>query len=258
MSGRGLLPRAGRYANLARDRRWQEGRVDSEALAWWAGQLHEPPLSPLRELVRPRVQPATEPVSRIRESRRVAFALDAALANGLRRLARDVGATPYMVVLAAFRVLLVRLTGQADICIGTPMTLRDSPDLKDIVGCLVNPVVLRNTVQIDQSFQEHLHTERRTALDAFRFRDVPFSRIVEAVAPLRQLGEHPLFQILFSWESATDPIRAGGIEHELISVPAARQSYFDLECAFQDAGDGAALSGYFAWCGSVMEDWVGE
>ena len=221
------------------------------ALGWWQQQLADLPPPALRELVRPQSTP--------RVSRRVPFSIDAPVADGLRQLARTTGATPFMALLAAFRTLLVRLTGQADICIGTPMTLRDTPELRGVVGCLVNPVVLRAPIDVRQSFRDHLQAERAAALDAFRYRKVPFARVVEAVAPARELGVHPLFQILFSWEPATTAIStADGIEFDLVSVAAARASYFDLECALRDAGEGAALQGYFAWSAPALEDWVAE
>jgi mycobactin peptide synthetase MbtE len=92
--------------------------ADPEALAWWRQRLADLPPPALQELVRPHRQLPTAP----RLSRRVAFTIDASVADGLRHLARATGATPYMVLLAAFRTLLVRLTTQADICIGTLMT----------------------------------------------------------------------------------------------------------------------------------------
>ena len=101
--------------------------------------------------------------------------------------------------------------------------------------------------------------ERTGALDAFQHRAVPFSRVVQAVAPERQLGVHPLFQILFSWEPAAPAVTAAdGVEFDILPLPAARASYFDLECSLRDAGEGAALSGYFAWSTTALEDWVAE
>ncbi|MEO8444480.1 MAG: amino acid adenylation domain-containing protein, partial [Gammaproteobacteria bacterium] len=243
------LPDAPAYADLAAQSAWQDGLATPAALDWWRGRLAGLPPAPLDAFVRPR---AGE-----RISRRLPFTLPAPLADGLRRLAREGNATPYMVLLAAFRSLLARLTGQADLAIGTPMTLRDTPELRDVVGCLVNPVVLRVPVDLAGSFRDLLQAERTGALETFAYRRVPFSRVVEAVAPERRLGQHPLFQILFSWEPvATGVGDARGVDFDTIAVPAARTSYFDLECALRDAGEGAPLAGYFAWSGTVLEDEV--
>ncbi|MEQ1802722.1 MAG: amino acid adenylation domain-containing protein, partial [Gammaproteobacteria bacterium] len=245
------LPPVASYGDLAQQPAWQQGMDASAALDWWRERLACLPPPPLQELVRP--------AAAGRISRRVPFTLDAGLADSLRRLARTGGATPYMAMLAAFRTLLARLTGQTDLCIGTPVTLRDTPALREVVGCLVNPVVLRGTVDLGRSFREQLQVERAGALDAFQHRAVPFSRVVQAVAPERQLGVHPLFQILFSWEPAALPVTAAdGLGFEILPLPAARASYFDLECSLRDAGEGAALSGYFAWSTTTLEDWVAE
>ena len=246
-----MLPLPSSYADLAAQEAWQRGNVGSEALAWWKKRLAELPRPALRELVRPAV--ATH------ISRRVAVSLDARLADDVRRFARATNATPYMVLLAAFRALLVRLTGQPDVLIGTPMTLRDTPELSGVVGCLVNPVVLRLPVDVQDSFQALLQAERAAAVETFQYRNVPFARVVEIAAPERELGTHPLFQVLFSWEGAVPPVNAaGGLAIAFEGIPAARASYFDLEWSWRDAGDGAPLTGYLAWSAAVLEDWVAE
>ncbi|MEO8223738.1 MAG: amino acid adenylation domain-containing protein, partial [Gammaproteobacteria bacterium] len=245
------LPAARAYAELARQPAWQEGLATSAALDWWRERLAGLPSGALDALVRPR---AGEKLSR-----RLPFTLAAPLADGLRRLARESNATPYMLLLAGFRTLLARLTGEPDLAIGTPMTLRDTPELRNVVGCLVNPVVLRTPVNLAGSFRELVQAERAGALATFPCRTVPFSRVVEAVAPERRLGQHPLFQVLFSWEPAGTGIPdAAGVDFDTIPVPAARASYFDLECALRDAGEGAPLAGYFAWSGAALEGEVGR
>jgi amino acid adenylation domain-containing protein len=250
--GGAALPPAAAYGSLAGQPAWQQGLATPEALDWWRERLAQLPPEPLAAFVRP---PASD--GRVeRRSRRLPFTLEPTLADGLRRLARDCGATPYMVLLAAFRTLLARLTGENDLGIGTPMTLRDGPELRDVVGCLVNPVVLRVPVDPRRSFAEQVQAERAGALETFPYRTVPFSRVVEALAPDRQLGMHPLFQILFSWEPAVPPAVGGGVEYDSVAVPAERASYFDLECALRDAGEGAPLTGYFAWSTIVLEDMV--
>ncbi len=158
-----------------------------------------------RYSLRRRLRPCRRWCVRRREpkiSRRAAFSLDAALADGLRRLARDSGTTPYVVLLAAFRLLLARLTGQPDLVIGTPMTLRDTPELRAVIGCLVNPVALRTAARTAGIVSRVICVrERAMVLEVLQYREVPFSRVVAAVSPERQLDEHPLFQILFSWET---------------------------------------------------------
>jgi amino acid adenylation domain-containing protein len=249
------------YADVARAQAEGDAQVDAQqearALARWRQILAAPPPPALQSLVRPPPGPKL--------SRRSAFSLDTVLADGLRRLARDSGTTPYVVLLAAFRLLLARLTAQPDLVIGTPMTLRDTPALRRMIGCLVNPVALRTPLDLNESFRSQLLRERATVLEALQYRAVPFSKVVAAVSPVRKLDEHPLFQILFSWE--TDELQevAGmapgqGAAHEpetrfsLVSLPAERASYFELECLLHDSGEAAPMHGYFAWSTSVVED----
>ena len=263
------------YADVARAqvRGLAHGRVQSDAqheasvLQRWQEILASPSPAALHTLVRPLPGPKV--------SRRSAFSLKAPLADGLRRLARDSGTTPYVVLLAAFRVLLARLTGQHDLVIGTPMTLRDTAELRAVIGCLVNPVALRTPLDLKESFRSQLTRERAMVLEVLQYRDVPFSRVVAAVSPERKLDEHPLFQILFSWETDAQSESAGAAStvvvrevspnappkameprFSLVSLPAERASYFDLECLLRDAGEGQPMAGYFAWSAAVLEDQV--
>jgi amino acid adenylation domain-containing protein len=237
------------YADVALAQGPLDTQREAGILQRWREILARPPAPALQALVRPPPGPKV--------SRRAGFSLEAQLADGLRRLARDCGTTPYVVLLAAFRLLLARLTGQPDLVIGTPMTLRDRPELRRLIGCLVNPLALRVPLALQASFRSHLLRERAMVLEALQYRELPFSRVVAAVSPERKLDEHPLFQILFSWETET-PAEPEPTEtrFSLLSLPAERASYFDLECLLRDAGEGQPLSGYFAWSTAVLEDWV--
>ena len=243
------LPPASDYLQLGSDPRWQRGSDAREQLDWWCTQLADLPPDPLDALVRPPAGP--------RVSRRQGFSFSAAQTDGLRALARATGTTPFMVLLAVFRSLLVRLTGQSDVLIGTPMTLRDTPELRDMVGCLVNPVVLRAPVDAAASFRDHLLRERDAVLAALEFGRVPFAQVVEALAPTRVPGRHPLFQVLFSFETvpvALPPV--AGLQFDVASLPVTRASYFDLECACREGGEGEPLTGYFAWATTALEEAV--
>lgn len=249
------------YADVARAQAEGDVQADAQlearALARWREILAAPPPPALQALVRPSPGPKL--------SRRVPFSLDTLLADGLRRLARDSGTTPYVVLLAAFRLLLARLTAQPDLVIGTPMTLRDTPALRRMIGCLVNPVALRTPLDLNESFRSQLLRERATVLEALQYRAVPFSKVVAAVSPVRKLDEHPLFQILFSWETDDADVAAGTApgpgapdtprtRFSLMSVPAERASWFELECLLHDSGEAAPMRGYFAWSTRVLED----
>ncbi|NEW37025.1 hypothetical protein GV791_31405, partial [Nocardia cyriacigeorgica] len=110
-------------------------------------------------------------------------------------LAAGTDTTPFMVVHAAFAVLLARLSGTTDIAIGAPVAGRGDAALDDVVGMFVNTVVLRTEVDAATGFAELLHRVRDRDLDAFAYADLPFERLVEVVDPPRSQARHPLFQV---------------------------------------------------------------
>ena len=134
----------------------------------------------------------------------------------MRQLARDANATTFMTLLAAFRALMRRYTNQDDILIGSPVTGRDSDSTTAMLGCFVNNVVFRTMTDGDPAFHELLDRERSVALAAFQHRAVPFQSVVESIRPTRRFGQHPLFQILFLFESTSEAsVSAGDISFGL-------------------------------------------
>ena len=129
---------------------------------------------------------------------RVPAGLDA----GLRELARQTGATEFIVLLAAFRLLLWRSSGQRDLLIGAPVSGRDHAGSEDLVGFFINMLVLRGTVGGRMSFRDLVAAERDSVLGAFDHKDMPFSRLVEAMRPDRDPASSPLVQVTFSYRPA--------------------------------------------------------
>ncbi|QBJ95559.1 amino acid adenylation domain-containing protein [Rhodococcus sp. ABRD24] len=129
------------------------------------------------------------------------FSIDVELATRLHAVAREHGATPFMVVHAALSVLLARLSGTTDIAIGTPVAGRGEAALDDLVGMFVNTLVLRTDVRGDLPFAELLARVRASDLEAFGHADVPFERLVEILSPARSQARHPLFQVVLSFQN---------------------------------------------------------
>ena len=113
----------------------------------------------------------------------------------LRALARERRVTMFMVLIAAFNVLLSRYSGQRDVVIGTASAGRDLPELKGLVGFFTNMLVLRTDVSGDPTFAELLDRVRDVTLTAFSHQDVPFDKVVERVAGRRDPSRNPLFQV---------------------------------------------------------------
>ncbi|MEH1099579.1 amino acid adenylation domain-containing protein [Micromonospora sp. CPCC 205561] len=130
------------------------------------------------------------------------FTVPAELATALTRLGADRGATPFVVFLAAFQLLLGRYAGQTDVAVGVSVAGRHEIELEDLIGLFVNTVVLRADLAGAASFPDLLDQVRAATLDAYDNQEVPFDRIVAELAPERDLSRNPLFQVGFGLHNA--------------------------------------------------------
>ncbi len=185
------------YADFAMwQREWLEGGALDEGLKYWKEKLEGIPeeLELPRDHARPAVQTFGAEVCQV--------SLTKELTAGLKRISRESQATLYMTMLAGFAVLLSRYSGQEDIVVGSPIANRQEAQLEEMIGFFVNTLVMRVKVEGEKSFRELLGEVRRTALEAYRYQDVPFERLVEELAPQRSLNRTPIFQALFAMQNA--------------------------------------------------------
>ncbi|MFL6121258.1 amino acid adenylation domain-containing protein, partial [Actinophytocola sp.] len=170
---------------------------------------------------------------------RVTFTVPASVAGALGRP----GATPFMVYLAAFQLLLSRWSGQTDIAVGTPVAGRDRAELTDLVGLFLNTLVLRTDLSGDPSFTEVLDRVRAVALDAYAHQEVPFERVVDALSPDRDAARNPLFDVMFLWQDAPAPIAPMGALSVVEFEVAETTTKFDLTLAVTEQLDGSLAGG---------------
>ncbi|MFI0370122.1 amino acid adenylation domain-containing protein [Actinomadura sp. 1N219] len=129
---------------------------------------------------------------------RVHRALDPALADALDRAARRGRTTLFAAMLAAFKIMVCRYTGQGDLVVGTLTTLRDRPELEDVTGYFVNTVAVRTDLSGDPAAADALARVRDEVLAAVAHRDVPFERVVRRLSPRRDPSRSPVFQLMFN------------------------------------------------------------
>ncbi|MCX4775408.1 amino acid adenylation domain-containing protein [Streptomyces sp. NBC_01264] len=115
----------------------------------------------------------------------------------MERLCRDTHSTPYMLMLAAFQIVLGRYTGTEDVLVGTPVAGRNRKEFQDTVGLFVNTLVIRADLSGNPAFRIHLERVRDTVLDAQDHQDLPFERVVDRIAPGRTGEDAPLFHVMF-------------------------------------------------------------
>ncbi|MEP7010065.1 MAG: amino acid adenylation domain-containing protein [Acidobacteriota bacterium] len=179
------------YADFAAwQRTWLTGEVLAELLAYWQRQLGASP--PVLELPTDRPRPA---IQTFRGGyRRLELSSDTS--RSLYELSRKESATPFMTLLAAFAVLLGRVTGIEDVVLGTPIAGRNRLETEGMVGFFVNSLALRLDLRGDPGFRQLVAQARAVALGAYSHQDLPFELLVQALRIERDLSRQPLFQAM--------------------------------------------------------------
>jgi amino acid adenylation domain-containing protein len=216
------------YADFAVwQRRWLTDEVVEAQLAYWRERLAGAPSA--LELPADRPRP---PVQSFRGATR-----EIRLPDGLRGLARAEGATLFMTTLAAFSALLSRLTGQADLVVGSPVAGRVEPGIEGLLGFFVNTLALRVDLAGEPSFRGLLGRVRESALADYSHQDLPFERLVEELQPERDLSRSPLFQALLAFDPARGGELVPGLRCELPWIDNGTAK-FDLSLYLQERPEG--------------------
>jgi amino acid adenylation domain-containing protein len=210
------------YADYAQ---WERTRLESSVephLRYWDEQLRGAPHSLALPTDAPR------PDVRTYHGASDSLILDPQLAANVAASCANGGLTPFMVMMAVFRLQLGKLSGRRDLCVGTPVANRQHPDADRLIGCFINTVVIRIKTNPEMTFRRLLGEVKERTLEAFDHQEAPFEQVVARVAPPRDPSRHPLFQVLLNVLYSDNTQAAGSglqMERDWLVVP---ETKFDL------------------------------
>ena len=228
-----LPPLPIQYADFAAwQREYLQGAVLEEQLAYWKKQL-----AGVNHVLALATDHPRPPIQTFHGKYR-SLALPRALSEQLASLSRREGVTTFMMMLAAFDVLLARYTGQEDVVVGSPILGRNREEIERLIGCFVNTLVLRADLSGNPSFSELLRRVREVALEAYAHQELPFEKLVEELEPERNLSHSPLFQVMFALRHASRvKIRLPGLTLDQMPTETST-SKFDLSLFVSEEADG--------------------
>jgi hypothetical protein len=234
------------YADFAA---WQRAWLEADTgeataplrahLAYWRAQLAGAP--PALELPTDRPRP--------REQRYVgtSYPLEVPpdLTAALQGLGERAHVTQFMVLLAAFKVVLHYYTESDDIVVGADVANRNTPETEDLIGLFVNQLVLRTSLAGNPSFHTLLDRVREVTLGAFAHQDLPFDVLVKALNPERHLRHNPLFQVMFVLQNAPAPeLNLSGLAASMLELPK-ETTAFDITLSL--VPDAGGLTGFIRY-----------
>jgi amino acid adenylation domain-containing protein len=183
------------------------------------------------------------------------FTIDGTSVATIRALMKATGTTLYMVLLAAYYVLLSRHSGQEDIVVGSPVTGRSHPDWQGVIGVFINSLALRNFPCPAKTFREFLGEVRESVLAAFENQDYHFEELVKRLGVRRQFGRNPVYNVMFALQNfETGPQALPGVQNpDLKLVPYDYENKapdFDLVLETHEVGDSIRL--YFGYAAHLF------
>ena len=141
--------------------------------------------------------------------------VDGATTEALRNVGGRVGATLFMALLAAYYVLLHRLSGQDDLVVGMPFRNRPGDALEKVMGFFVNVLPLRRRLDPAMPFLALVEEVKAGLVEALDHPDVPFEHLMQELKVARDPSRSPIYQALFSFQDVrARNLRWGDLQHE--------------------------------------------
>ena len=228
-----LPPLSIQYADFTLWQRQQlQGEYLQKQISYWQQQFSTIPA--VLQLPTDRPRPAAQSFCGDCQN----LAISAELTNGLKRLGQATDATLFMTVLAAFKVLLYRYTGQTDITVGSPIANRNQAAIEGLIGLFMNTLALRTQLDGNPSFRDVLMRVRETALGAYGHQDLPFEKLIDVLSLPRELSHTPLFQVMLVLQNApSSSLQLPDLTLDLLELPN-NTSKFDLTMTLTEVDGG--------------------
>ncbi len=229
---------------------WQRQRLQGERLQresdYWRDALRGAPA--LLTLPTDRKRPLEQDY----RGALIEIGLEAPLTQALKALSLKHGATLYMTLLAAWAVVVSRLSGQTDVVMGTPVANRARSETQGLIGFFVNTLSVRAQLHDDPTASTLIERMRAQVLSAQEYQDLPFEQVVEVVNPARSLAYAPIFQTMLAWQNnESGDLRFGGLEARHLRMPHA-VSKFDLTVSLGEGEDGG-IAGVVEYSTALFE-----
>jgi len=220
------------YADYAVwQREWLQGAELEKQLSYWREQFRDG--VPVLGLPTDKPRPAALG----HHGAGLPFNVDDQLAEGLKALCKQQGVTLFMVLLAAWQTLLGRYSGQDELVVGADMANRNRAETEELIGFFVNMLVMRADLRGDPSFLALLEQVRASCLGAYAHQDLPFEKLVDELAPDRDLSHSPLFQVAFVLQNVPPPDQSiAGVRIKTVRVET-KTTPFDLLLSMDEFGE---------------------
>ncbi len=214
---------------------WQHNRLESNVGStlsnFWRDKLED-----FREVDLPTDYP--RPATLSHRGAQKYFKLNKELVTELQKIAKQERASLYMVMLAAFKLVLARYTDQDDISIGCSITGRDRPELQNLIGFFINTIILRTKFDNDPSFRELLRQVRTNSLEAYAHSEYPFNSLVQSLKPQRSTDRNPMVSVMFMLDETPSEVpKFSGLEGTWLD-PSFITTKFDILFSARPSEDG--------------------
>ncbi|MBA2613383.1 MAG: AMP-binding protein, partial [Bacteroidetes bacterium] len=218
---------------------WQRGFLGGELfdrkIGYWKNKLEGVEILQLpTDYARPAVQSTRGATIRSVIKKEVSIQLQA--------FSKQQGGTFFMALLAAFKVLLSRYSGQQDICVGTPIAGRQQQELEGLIGFFVNTLAIRTEVNGEDTFTDFFQQVRKVTMEAFENQEMPFEKIVDEVVKERSLSRSPLFQVMMVYMNTPEvpEMRLGEIKLSKENLERTTAK-FDIQVFLTDTPEGLSM-----------------